>query len=991
MARPRRLLPLLLCLIVLSMTLARATYAQEIPTKWQALSGPGGRITQLTGSEDGRTVYLVSTVEVNRIGDQTQWRDAGAPASSDALYRSTDGGATWAPATNDLPPGAITEIYVDHKDDSVWIGLQERTDGTPPRSGPWRSVDEGHTWQRVRLDRDDLLVRSVARDMQGELLVAAVSAEEAGSSYVYRSSDDGASWRKVELPRTGDSPDNVLSTLVVHPLDAQLLYAVTVGGDLLSSGDGGNTWFCDADAFTCAATRQTSQLVIEPDAGHALMLLGARSGAWSVLRSTDDGKTWAEVRARGLPEVQPGVFAATALGNGVILANTLGGTYRSVDRGATWQPLEGALSSGPAQEFVLLRNASNNRSVVLAATGHGLFASPDAGALWRTHGTGLPHNSTVAGLLTHPNQPDLIVALTRSKGRSPNVLMSRDAGQTWLPGDGGITTEGATAWASDASNDQGMVLAGWEHISTTSDGGLTWKTKLLPLGQRTAIAIAPSAPQHIYVDGIPGLRSTDGGETWLPMNIGSTQADQPNEVQGIAVHPADEQRVWAGAHNGVLESRDGGASWQTFGLDGQQVRWLAATGAQDNAASPLTLFAGVVNGGVMRWSGDTQDWQPANTGLPASSNVIAFVADRRSPGLLWAARDGGGIYRSTDNGDSWQNVGIGVGDNLGMGLAVNYAIPGGIFMGTATAGVWALGAEGPMPVATQTPPGAPTSTPNGQARRAGVDARIEVVWPHDYAPLDQAQLANVGIRLFMPESLQPPDCGWRPKVRVWRAVNTEPALPVDEAEQRTVDGQAFPYWEANDVDVSQARDSASKVYFLVQIEGIDTATSVWAHASDARTYFPEQLVPSGVAAGAVEAVDARIQIVWPHDAQGAQKGVSEAALANVVVTLFKHGTRLSVPRNWTPTGITLYGAWNAEVARPLATRATVNTRQSGAITYPAWEFNDVPVGRAADPANRLYLWAEAQGVQSYPTIWAHGLDSRTFFPTKDEPIQGCLP
>ena len=75
----------------------------------------------------------------------------------------------------------------------------------------------------------------------------------------------------------------------------------------------------------------------------------------------------------------------------------------------------------------------------------------------------------------------------------------------------------------------------------------------------------------------------------------------------------------------------------------------------------------------------------------------------------------------------------------------------------------------------------------------------------------------------------------------------------------------------------------------------------------------------------------------------------------------------------------------------LATAAIAATRQSGAIIYPVWEFNDVPVDRAMDPANRLYLWVDVNGVQSYPTIWAHGLDSRTFFPATDETIQGCLP
>lgn len=988
-----RLLPRLLCLIILSLAIPPAATAQEIPTKWRALGTPGGVIAHLSASEDGRTVYAVSSVTLNRQADQTQWRDTGTPVSADALYRSTDGGATWLPATNDLPPGRITQLWVDSRAESVWVGLREHSNEVEPRAGPWRSFDQGHTWQRVRLDRNDLLIRSIGRDARGELLIGAMSASGASSSYVYRSADNGATWTGVELSPTEDGSGDGLAALIAHPVDARLLFVLTTAGKVLRSGDGGSTWSCDPGSAACAVEQAFSQLIIEPEGSRALLLLGARGPDWSVLRSGDSGATWSEVPTTGLPEVEPGVGAAAALGNGVLLASTAGGTYRSADRGRTWQPLEGALSAGPVLKFALLHSSLDSRdpSDVLAATGYGLFASSDAGALWRPLGTGLPANPPLAGILTHPDQPSQLVAPIQQGRTSPSALISRDAGRTWLPSDGGNPTDGAIAWAIDPTNSQGFVLAGWEHVSTTRDGGVTWTTKPLAFGKHTAIAFAPSAPGRIYVDGNPGLVSLDGGETWAAMRVAHSQGDTPLAVEGIAVHPADGLRVWAGTDRGVLQSWDGGASWEAFGLDGQQVRWLSTSGNPPDSATPVMLFAGVAGNGIMRWSSTTEDWQGASNGLPAGSNIIAFVSDERSPGLLWAARDGGGVYRSTDNGDSWQNAGIGVGDNLGLALAVDYAVPGGLFMTTATAGVWSIGSEGPAPAATQTPPGSPISTPSSARSRSGVDARIEIVWPHDFATIDQAQLANIGIRLFMPESLQPPDCGWRPKVRLWRAVNTEPALPFKSAEQRSVDGQPFPYWEANDVDVSPAQDASAKVYFLVRVDGVDTATSVWAHAADARTFFPEQLVPSGLATGAIDAVDARIQIVWPHDAQGVQRGVNEASLANVMVTLFKHGTRLSVPRSWRPEQITLYGAWNNEIARPLAATAIAATRQSGAIVYPAWEFNDVPVDRAMDPTNRLYLWVEVKGVQSYPTIWAHGLDSRTFFPATDESIQGCLP
>ena len=138
-------------------------------------------------------------------------------------------------------------------------------------------------------------------------------------------------------------------------------------------------------------------------------------------------------------------------------------------------------------------------------------------------------------------------------------------------------------------------------------------------------------------------------------------------------------------------------------------------------------------------------------GLPAGSAILAFAADARTPGLLWASRDGGGIYRSEDGGQHWRNVGIGVGENVALALAVDYTAPDAVLIGTATAGVWALrpGSQ-PQPSPQSADAGASRQT----GSRGGVDARIEVVWPHDFAPVTEAKLANIGLRLFVPGSLE---------------------------------------------------------------------------------------------------------------------------------------------------------------------------------------------------------------------------------------------
>jgi hypothetical protein len=191
--------------------------------------------------------------------------------------------------------------------------------------------------------------------------------------------------------------------------------------------------------------------------------------------------------------------------------------------------------------------------------------------------------------------------------------------------------------------------------------------------------------------------------------------------------------------------------------------------------------------------------------------------------------------------------------------------------------------------------------------------------------------------------------------------------------------------------VSYAVDPQHKLYFMIQVGGVETGTSIWTHGSDPRTHYPFPEVPSGVAAGSIKSVDARIQVVWPHDAAGSVRDPLEADFVNVSVALYKHGTRLSVPVGWAPAGIELQGAWNQEIGQPLAREAVIQVRKAGAITYPTWEFNNIPVARAKDPSSKVHLWVSVDGVDTYPTIWTHGADARTLFPAKDEPVQGCIP
>ena len=282
------------------------------------------------------------------------------------------------------------------------------------------------------------------------------------------------------------------------------------------------------------------------------------------------------------------------------------------------------------------------------------------------------------------------------------------------------------------------------------------------------------------------------------------------------------------------------------------------------------------------------------------------------------------------------------------------------------------------------------------ALRQSYSARIEIVWPHDGAPVREANLANVGAMIFQPTTYRPVSANFAGAVQLWRALNNEPAVPVATGLKRIApwptlqpEGCAsagYPMWEFNDVDVSLARDPNNKVFFYLTVDGLAARTSIWSHAVDARTYFPYQDVPAGTAAVG-SAVDTRIQIVWPHDGAGREQPVSEARFANVGVHVYNHGTTVSVPVEWEPV-VKLYRALNNGVEQYVGTGVKEVVTQGGR-SWPRWVFYDVDVRAARDAANRYYFRAVVEGMPTYAGVWSHGVDGRTFFPQQDIPVSGC--
>ena len=210
---------------------------------------------------------------------------------------------------------------------------------------------------------------------------------------------------------------------------------------------------------------------------------------------------------------------------------------------------------------------------------------------------------------------------------------------------------------------------------TGSVGGGVWKTENagrtwfpiaddpvtgIPIGSIGAIAVAPSDPNIVYVGtgepdirsqhsyGIGLFKSTDAGKTWRSIGLAETR-----QIGRIVIDPADPNRVYVAAlghvykanpERGVFRSTDGGAHWKRVLWSVKDPENVGAVDLALDPQHPSTIYASL--------------W-----------------ATRRPPWAVYAPPNmpGGGLYKSTDGGDTWHPLsgGLPADDFVGkIGIAV---------------------------------------------------------------------------------------------------------------------------------------------------------------------------------------------------------------------------------------------------------------------------------------------------------------------------------
>ncbi|MCA1588783.1 MAG: hypothetical protein LC734_00015 [Acidobacteria bacterium] len=424
-------------------------------------------------------------------------------------------------------------------------------------------------------------------------LFSHVLAFAADEGNVFTDPEKFTSWEVVG-PTGGD-----VRVVAIDPKDKNQMYLTTMDGQIHTSSDAGLTW-------RLLVNLEQPRLVLD-----------------NLFVDSQDSKV---------------IYASGNRGN------LAGGFFKSENGGKTWK----AAKDLKNQAVHALSQAIDKPEMLFAGTLTGVWLSKDSGDNWeKIESETMPAN--VNSFAVDPKRNSTLYA-----GTWHRPYKSTDSGKTWrLIKDGMIDDSDVFAVTVDPRNSQHIVASACSGIYESFNGGERWaKIQGIPAQSRRTRDIVqhPSVAGTIYAGTTEGFwMTTNGGKSWMlttPRNL---------EVNSIAVHPEEPNRIFIGTNNfGVMVSTDGGKNFLPANANftsrltysvipdvSQADRLYAIT--QNTASSGGFFF--VSSDGGKNWS------QTKSLDINRVS-PFAFLQDRVDPNRAFLATSLG-LYRSSDRGNTW--------------------------------------------------------------------------------------------------------------------------------------------------------------------------------------------------------------------------------------------------------------------------------------------------------------------------------------------------
>jgi Bacterial Ig domain len=344
--------------------------------------------------------------------DYVNDRTAFAGTSGSGVFKTEDGGASWAAINTGLTDLKCSKVAVSPayaSDYSVFVGTE---------SGIFKSTDGGAIWSSsgagLPSDGGQVIAFSPDYAVDGTLFIGTQSGD------IYKTADDGATW-----DFTGTPLSQRVLALALSPDFAtdNTVFAGTAGG-VFKSTDGGASWNAIDTGIGGLSVRGLA--VSSAFASNNTIYVCTDSG---LFKSVDGGANWSGINTGiGGLSITGLVLSSTFASDNTLYIGTSGGVFKSSDGGATWNPCNPGLTGSGIQALAISPEYDTD-STLFAGVPEGIFKSRGDALL--ISGASF----TITGSASDGNGSGI-----------QKMEISFDGGSTWKGPQDGMTDGGSGSW-----------------------------------------------------------------------------------------------------------------------------------------------------------------------------------------------------------------------------------------------------------------------------------------------------------------------------------------------------------------------------------------------------------------------------------------------------------------------------------------------------------------------------------------------------------------
>ncbi len=516
---------------------------------------------------------------IHFIDSLTGW----SVGSNGSILKTVDGGETWVSQASPVSNFDLNYVY-----------FQDANEGlAASRYLLLKTIDGGTTWNIVgKMGSQDSFYRAQ--------FISGSTGYNININYTYKTTDSGVTWNRLNYGSGGYGG---------YFISESIGWVVGFNGKIIKTTNGGTSWTTQTSGTSASLY---SAYFVDANVGW----VGGDSGV--ILKTTNGGSSWT-IQSSGILERISHMKFSDA-NNGVANGNSY--NLKTTDGGTTWNIVSNSAHFDVRDGYFV-----DSLTGWMVGYSGKIAKTTDGGAIWNLQTSGTTQ-SLYSVYFVDSN-------IGWAVGIGGIILKTTNGGTNWTAQTSGTTRSLNSVYFFDSNN--GWIAGTNGTILKTTDGGTNWSVQTF--GSQFLYSIYFTDLNNGFIGGSGGtiLKTTNGGANWAVQSTGISE--QINDI-----HFNDSNTGWAVGNSGViLKTTNGGVNWT--GQASLTIQNLNDVHFTDSNNGWVVGESGTIrkttNGGT--------NWTTQASGTTQTLRGVNFVGLNNG----WIIGSDGVFSKTTDGGSGW--------------------------------------------------------------------------------------------------------------------------------------------------------------------------------------------------------------------------------------------------------------------------------------------------------------------------------------------------